>query len=45
MCNLRPMPSSMLACDYGGLRLMKQYDNVDHVTRFLRGLLDSYSLI
>lgn len=41
----RPILSNMLSCAYGGIALMKQYENIDQVTRFLRGLSDSYLAI
>lgn len=45
MNTLHPIPSTLSKCDYGGLSLMRKYQNVDQVTQFSRGLSDSFSTI
>lgn len=45
MTTLRPVSTNLINCSCGGLNLIGQYENVDRVTRFLRGMLDNYSAI
>lgn len=39
---LRPIPAPIVNYSYGGLQLMRQFENSDQVTRILRGLDDFF---